>query len=119
VNATPYLHWMPRIRSDINRCLKFVAQQPWGKPNDRKSDIMCGILKILSGPQLNRVGVRRPSTGIELRRFGAAQFVIIYAYLLSTPKFPHGVVSIRAIRHSRVKDVFSGVKEPVLVYGAA
>jgi hypothetical protein len=119
VNATPYLRWMPRIPSDVNRCLKFVAQQPWGKPNDRKSDITHGILKILSGPQMNRVGVRRPSTGVKLRRFGAAQFVIIYAYLLPTPEFPHGVVSIRAIRRSRVKDVFSGVKEPVFAYGPA
>jgi hypothetical protein len=119
VNATPYLHWMPRIRSDINRCLKFVAQQPWGKPDDRKSDITHGILKIPSGPQLNLVCVRRPATGIELRRFGAAQFVIIYAYLGPTPKFPRGIVSVRAIRHSRVKDVFSGVKEPVLAYEEA
>jgi hypothetical protein len=80
---------------------------------------MYGILKILLGPRLNRIGVRRPLTGIELRRFGVAQFAIIYAYFPPSQRFPNGIVSIRAIRHWRVKDVFSGVKVPVLAYGLA
>ncbi|MDB6156552.1 MAG: hypothetical protein JWO04_258 [Gammaproteobacteria bacterium] len=40
------------------------------------------------------------------------KLVIVYAYLRPTVRFARGVVSIRAVRHSRVKDVFSGVREP-------
>ena len=63
-------------------------------------------------PESNRVGSWRPETGIELRRCNAAQFVIVYAYLWPSTRYQRGVVSIRAVRHSRVKDVFLGVKEP-------
>ena len=112
----PYLHVMPRIDRDIEECLDFVARQPRGKPNDRKLDIRLGIEKALARPEANRVGLWRPDTGIELRRCNAAQFVIVYAYLRPTARFARGVVSIRAIRHSRVEDVFSGVKEPTAAY---
>lgn len=112
----PYLHVMPRIDRDIEECLDFVARQPRGKPNDRKLDIRLGIEKALARPEANRVGLWRPDTGIELRRCDAAQFVIVYAYLRPTARFARGVVSIRAIRHSRVEDVLSGVKEPTAAY---
>jgi hypothetical protein len=50
-------------------------------------------------------------SGIWLRRCKAAQFVIVYTYLPpSDPNLP-GVVSIRAVRHARSENVFSGVKE--------
>jgi hypothetical protein len=52
-----------------------------------------------------------PLTGLELRRCNAAQFAIVYAYLRPTERFPQGIVSIRAVRHVREKDVFEGVKE--------
>jgi hypothetical protein len=118
VKPLPYLHLMPRVRRDFRRCLDFVARQPWGKPSDRESDIYLGIERARLGPELNRVGSRRRSSGIELRRCNAAQFVIVYAYLPPSTSFPHGIVSIRAIRHSRVRDVFSGVKESRESYGA-
>jgi hypothetical protein len=108
----PYLHVMPRVERDIEECLDFVARQPWGKPGDRELDICLGIAKALLRPDSNRVGSWRPEIGIELRRCNAAQFVIVYAYLRPTDRFASGVVSIRAVRHSRVEDVFSGVKEP-------
>jgi hypothetical protein len=111
----PYLHLMPRVERDIERCLAFVARQPWGKPGDRELDIVTGIERALLRPEANRVGSWRPETGIELRRCNAVQFVIVYAYLRPTVRFATGVVSIRAVRHSRVKDVFSGVKEPTTV----
>jgi hypothetical protein len=112
VRLLPYLHVMPRVDKDIKQCLNFVARQPWGKPSDRELDICLGIEKALARPEANRVGSWRPETGIELRRCNAAQFVIVYAYLRPTVRFARGVVSIRAVRHSRVKDVFSGVREP-------
>lgn len=110
----PYLHVMPRVEKDIDGCIDFVARQPWGKPHDRRLDIRRGIEKVLLRPESNRVGAWRPVTGLQLRGCRAAQFVIIYAYLLPTTQFPRGVVSIRAVRHSRVKDVFEGVKEPCI-----
>jgi hypothetical protein len=112
----PYLHVMPRVEHDIDECLDFVARQPWGKPSDRELDICLGIAKALLRPESNRVGQWRPDTGIELRRCNAAQFAIVYAYLRPTDRFASGVVSIRAVRHSRVEDVFSGVKEPATAY---
>ena len=112
----PYLHVMQRIDRDIKRCLDFVAQQPWGKPNDRELDICLGIAKALLRPESNHVSSWRPETGLELRRCNAAQFAIVYAYLRPTDRFASGVVSIRAVRHSRVEDVFSGVKERTVAY---
>jgi hypothetical protein len=116
VKLLPYLHVMPRVDRDIKRCLAFIRRQPWGKPDDRKLDIRRGIEEALARPESNRVGSWRPETGIELRRCDAAQFAIVYAYLRPTERFASGVVSIRAVWHSRVKDVFSGVKEPTAAY---
>ena len=115
----PYLHWMPRVRSDIRRCLDFIARQPWGKRCDREREIYEGIWEIRMAPEHHKVIVRRPSDGVELRRYNAGQFAIIYAYLRPNAKFPLGVVSIRAVRHVRVRNVFSGVKEPVAAYATA
>jgi len=112
----PYLHVMPRVDRDIEDCLDFVARQPWGKPGDREVDFWLGIEGALLRPESNRVESRRPETGIELRRCSAAQFTIVYAYLRPRHRFQRGVVSIRAVRHSRVEDVFSGVKEPTTAY---
>jgi hypothetical protein len=109
VKLLPYLHVMPRVDRDIEECLDFVARQPWGRPSDRELDIWLGIEKALIGPESSRVHSRRPETGIELRRCSAARFVIVYAYLPPTDRSPRGVVSIRAVRHSRVKDV-SGLR---------
>ena len=102
----PYLHVMPRVGRDIESCVRFVGQQPRGKPNNRKLDIRRGIEQARSRPESNRVGVSRPSTGIELRRCNVAQFVIVYAYLRPGADHPYGVVSIRAVRHLRFRDVF-------------
>jgi hypothetical protein len=112
VKLIPYLHAMPRVKRDIKRCLDFVARQPWGRTNERLLDIDRGIEKALLRPEANRVEAWRPLTGLELRRCNTAQFAIVYAYLQPTEQFPRGVVSIRAVRHSRERNVFAGVKEP-------
>jgi hypothetical protein len=118
VRQPPCLHLMPRVARDIELCVRFIARQPWGKPEDREEDIYRGMVEVLRGPKLNPVKVRRPSTGRELRRRKAAQFAIVYAYIPPNAVFPNGLVSIRAVRHRRVTSVFSGVKEPaVLPYG--
>src|SRR5271168_3951160 len=95
----PALKAMPRVPEDISRCLDFVGRHPWGRPENRKQDLFTGFLKILLCPQMNTVRVKRPSAGIELRRHNAAQFAIIYSYIAPNERFPHGAVSIRAVRH--------------------
>lgn len=112
----PYLHVTPRIDRDIKDCRAFVARQPWGKPGDRTLDIQRGIERALALPEANHGEVWRSPPGYWLRRCNAAQFVIVYAYLPPSDGSARGVVSIRAIRHSRVKDVFSGVKESTAAY---
>lgn len=111
-----YVHVMPRIDRDIRECLAFIALQPWGKPHDRRWDIWRGIKRAVTLPEANHAEVPRASSGIWLRRCYVAQFVIVYAYLPPKDDFSVGVVSIRAVRHSRVKDVFAGVKEPAIAY---
>ena len=109
----PILHLMPRVTSDIDRCLGFVARQPWGKPKERRADIYGGIAVVCAYPKARRAEVLRPEPRIWLRRYRAAQFVIIYAYIESRDPSLPDVVSIRAVRHMRVANVFAGVKEAV------
>jgi ribosomal protein L37AE/L43A len=114
----PILHFMPRVRKDIDQCLDFISRQPWGKPDDRKSDIKHGIHSACLCPEANRPELRRPDTGIWLRCRRTRQFVIVYAYLPSRDPSLPGVVSIRAVRHVRVANVFEGVKEPMMSYAS-
>ena len=110
--ALPDLRQMPRVTRDIKRCLRFIARQPWGNASDRERGIDRGILEILRWPELNKVRVRRRRLGLELRRHNAAQFTINYAYIPPNSEFPRGMVTIRAVRHTRARNVFSGVREP-------
>ena len=106
----PYLHVMSRIDRDIKECIAFIARQLWGKPTDRRLDIWRGIERALALPEANRAEVWRSQQGFWLRRCNAAQFVIVYAYLPPREGSARGVVSIRAFRLSRVRDVFAGVR---------
>ena len=117
MNPLPYLHLMTRVDKDIEECLEFISNQPRGNAEERESDIWAGIGRSWDRPKANRVACHRLDTGIDLRRCSAAQFVIVYAYLPPTNRFPNGIVSIRAVRHSRVADVFAGVREPSVPYG--
>lgn len=113
----PKLRLMPRAHRDIEDCVRFITRQPWGKPQDRERDIYCGIAAAHRWPFRSPVRVYRPRSGISLRRISAAQFVIVYAYIGPSEFAPNGIVSIRAVRHRRVRDVFLGVREPVVAYG--
>ena len=75
------LHYMPRVRRDINECADFVGRQPQGKPQDRKADIDRAIEAICAHPELRPRKLYRPESGLWLRRRKAAQFVIVYAYI--------------------------------------
>ena len=111
--SLPILHMMPRVTGDIDRCLDFVGRQPWGKPDERELDIYRGIAAVCTYPDARRPEVLRTDTRLWLRRYRVAQFVIIYAYLESRDPSLPDVVSIRAVRHMRVANVFAGVKEAV------
>lgn len=109
---------MPRVEKDIQRSIVFVKRQPWGKPYDREKDIALGISRVRAYPEANPPELRLAETGLWLRRFRAAQFVIVYAYMPSRDPSLPDVVSIRAVRRVRVANVFAGVKEPECGYGA-
>jgi hypothetical protein len=111
------LHHMSRVTRDIEELLAFISRQPWGDPGRRKEDIRRGIDQIVAHPRRNRVFIQRPAAGIELRRLNIAQFAIIYAYIAPNAENPRGLVSIRAVRHRRVSNVFTGVREPHAFYG--
>lgn len=109
---------LPRIRltrraiSDISRCIRFIELHPWGKPEDRERDIYRAFQKIREAPQYFRIEARRRGSGVELRRYGVAQFMVIYAYFPPSDSYPHGLVSIRALRHRRERNILRGVREP-------
>lgn len=55
--------------------------------------------------------LRRAGSGLWLRRRRAAQFVIVYAYIPAKAPGSQDMVSISAIKHGRVANVFHGVRE--------
>jgi hypothetical protein len=77
----------------------------------RAREILQGIDDVINGPTLNEAGPYRKNLNTNLRRHNVAQFAIIYAYSDPSQKHPNGFIAFRAIRHSRVKDVFRGVRE--------
>jgi len=95
----------------MRQCLRFIAAQPWGDPAARERDIVHAMNWIRHRPEWRRVEITRKGSGAQLRRRSAAQFVIICAYFKPTKLRPKGLVSIRAIRHRRVRDVFLGVRD--------
>jgi hypothetical protein len=99
-----------RAKRDLADCLRFIRRQPRGKPADRERDIRWEMACIADGPEHRRVEIVRAS-GVKLRRRSAAQFAIVYAYFKPTKSWPTGLVSIRAIRHRRVRNVFLGVRD--------
>lgn len=103
---------MPRVSRDIDDCVAFVARQSWGKPQDRRADIHRALDAIYAHPLLRPEEVQRPESGLWLRTRRAAQFVIVYAYIPAAESGRPAIVSIRAVRHGSVADVFEGVREP-------
>jgi plasmid stabilization system protein ParE len=105
-----HLSLTPRARREIDECVHFVARFPRGKPADRRTDLLRGLEFVREFPERNPVEVRR-KTGVELRKHYVRQFAIIYSWLPPDQVCPGGEVSIRAVRHWRVRNVFLGVRE--------
>jgi hypothetical protein len=89
----------------------FVARFPGGKPEERRREIYAAFQRIREFPERHPVEVRRRRSGLELRRHPVGQFAIVYAYLPSVEERPWAIVTVRAIQHRRVRDVFLGVRE--------
>jgi hypothetical protein len=102
---------MPRVWTDIDACMAFVAQQPWGEPAARERDIHQAFELIRLASLSRPISGLVPGTGIELRCYNVRQFVIVYAYFPSEDSSAQDVVIIRAVRHRRERDVLWGVRE--------
>ena len=111
----PSIDRRARVNRDIDRLLAFVGQQPYGDPEARRQDIERGIQQIAAAPLWNPIGSSDLERSPALRRLNVAQFAIIYRYFPPTPNNPAGVVSIRAVRHARVRNVLHGVRETLRI----
>jgi hypothetical protein len=105
----PRLKVEPRVRRDLEELLAFIRRQPRGKPAERRREIYGAFEAIRVAPFARPV--LKWVNGIGLRRYFVRQFAVIYAYIGSQDQYPRGVVSIRAIKHHRVRDVLFGVRE--------
>ena len=113
LSAGPLVDIQPDACRDIDLLIEFFARQPWGKPVDRYRDILRCIEEIAERATLRRVMRVVPENDVELRRRDVRQIVVMYAYYRPNDDYPHGLVSIRGVKHRRKKDVFDGVREPM------
>jgi hypothetical protein len=111
VNPLPELSFMPRVWIDLDACIGFVARQPWGDPEEREREIHSAFEQIRQAPLARPISGWVPGTSIGLRRYYVRQFVVVYAYFSPAETGLRGLVSIRAVRHHRERDVLLGVRE--------
>jgi hypothetical protein len=108
---------MPRVGRDIDALMTFVGSWPRGQPAKRLDELQAAMEFIAANPELRPVTVRRRVSKLELRRYNVRQFAVIYHYYRPSERDLEGLVSFRAVRHSRVADVFRGVREePAAAY---
>jgi hypothetical protein len=96
-----------------------VARFPTGKPDERRRAIHAALDRICEFPEQHPITVRRHRSGLELRRHYVDQFAIVYAYLPPVKERPWAIVTVRAVQHRRIKDVFFGVREDTLGEGVS
>jgi len=101
----------PRVKRDIENLMTQLLKYPRGNPRARIHEIFAAMYDITNAPEQTAIGFRRHHTGLELRRWNVRQFVIIYSYDSPSDTEPSGLVWIRAVRHSRVRNVFGWVRE--------
>jgi plasmid stabilization system protein ParE len=106
----PKIELKPRAQRDLADLLAFILRQPWGRPADRRRDIYTAFEAIREAP-FDRPVVRWVGD-IGMRRYRVRQFEVIYAYVGAPEQYPNGIVSVRAIKHRRVRNLLLGVREP-------
>lgn len=111
MRSLPKVEFTLRARRDIRDLIGFISRQPWGKPDDRRADLDAAIKQICHSPKARPIRRIIKASGIGLRCRFAGQFAIIYAILAKRAARSGMAVSIRAVRHWRVRDVFRGVRE--------
>jgi len=91
VRGTAAVPDLRRAPLAISRSVLPSSPATWGGRRAKRDT--CGAFKrVWWTPQMHRVEVLRPSLGLEFRRHYEAQFVIVYAYIGPSPKYPSGVV---------------------------
>src|SRR3954467_8246943 len=103
------LRLTPRARRGVEKCVGFGASFSGGKREERRRDIHAGFDQICEFPQRHPVEVRRRRSGLELRRHHVRQFTIVYAYFPPDKERPWAIVTVRAVQHRRIRNVFFGV----------
>jgi hypothetical protein len=107
-----------RVRHDVNKLMAALCKHSRGNAPARRHEIYAAMYEIAQAPASRPVRFRRRSTGVELRRWDIRQFTLIYSYDPPSRAAPHGIVCVRAVRHSRVGNVFGYVREtPAHPYG--
>jgi plasmid stabilization system protein ParE len=105
------LRLTPRARRDVESRVAFVARFPSGKPEERRREIYAAFEQIRQFPERHPIEVRRRRSGLELRRHPVRQFTIVYAYFPPDKERPWAIVTVRAVQHRRIRNVFFGVRE--------
>ena len=93
------LHYMERVREDIERCRRFAGRNPTNQAAESIRHVTNAIRKVWEDPELEAVTRSHPDTGVEFRCHYVARFAIIYSYFPPTPLGARGLVSIRAVRY--------------------
>ena len=93
------LHYMERVREDVERCRRFVGRDPTSQAAESVRHVTNGIHEVWENPELQAVAKHHPDTGVEFRCHYVSQFAIVYAYFPPTPSTARGLVSIRAVRY--------------------
>jgi plasmid stabilization system protein ParE len=96
---------------DIQHQALLLCLSTGSRPRHRITRIRREARLIAENPKLYPVEWVHPISGIEFRCKNVDQFVIIYAYFEPTSSMPNGLVSVRAIRHGRQRNIFWCVEE--------
>lgn len=108
-----------RARRNIEDCIAFVGCFPTGKPERRRREIYPAFQQICDFPEGRPIEIRRRRSGLALRRYHVSQFTIVYAYLPPVATRPWAIVTVRAVQHRRIRNVFFGVREESIAPGSA
>lgn len=111
MKSLPKVALTPRARKDIRNLLSYIGRQKRGKLLDRKAELNAAFEMIQRAPTSRPVRRWATATHLGLRCRYTRSFAVIYALLNNVGIGDDSIVSIRAVRHCRARDVFFGVRE--------
>jgi hypothetical protein len=119
VKLLPKIELCPQALEDIDELLRFVTRQPWGRPDERRTEIYAAFDRICLAPLARPVCKWVRGGRLGIRCYDVKQFVVAYAYIEPGHRYPGGCVRIRGVGHRRERDVLLGVTENAVVSGSA